>query len=202
MTSNCLTDRLVDIMTSLRYGWAMSTNPNDLSDLPLSPYLVINLRAMYNEGLPIAERLGAGLSVTANVEHYIAFLALLGRVSDMTWEDIAKPLQITRQTAQARFGHGLPAQALTRAEAETALEEITALVNEAGLGGAVSPLEETKGVQISKPELDRPRSGVPGTCVRRPTLRQGCPLDGPHQPTRRGTWVPPGSESLLLDLGG
>jgi hypothetical protein len=81
---------------------------DDLRDVPLSPAMISNLRAMYDDHLPIAQRLGAGLSVRSNADSYITYLARMGRLSGMTWEDIAGPLQITRQTAYARFGHGLP----------------------------------------------------------------------------------------------
>jgi hypothetical protein len=84
-------------------------NTNDLSDVPLSPNWAANLKAMHDGSLLIAQRLGAGLSVSANTEHYIAYLARLGRMAGMTWDEISAPLQITRQTAYARYGQGLPA---------------------------------------------------------------------------------------------
>ena len=80
---------------------------NDDTALPLAPNLAVNLRAMYDDGLPVRDRLGAALSVTAHVDGYIKYLASLGRISGMTWEEIAAPLQITRQTAYARYGNGL-----------------------------------------------------------------------------------------------
>jgi len=78
----------------------------DFSDVALSQNLTVNLRAMHNDDLPLVDRLGAGLSVMANVEHYITYLARTGRVTGMTWDEIAAPLQIPRQTAYARYGHG------------------------------------------------------------------------------------------------
>jgi len=98
--------RLFDSLTVIHYCAGMNEN---LNDLPLSPALVANLRAMYDDQLTVTERLAAALSVRANVENYTTFLAGVGRVSGMTWDEIAAPLQITRQTAYARFGHGLPA---------------------------------------------------------------------------------------------
>jgi hypothetical protein len=104
--------KVFDVLTPTRYGSAMKTNSNnkDFTDLPLSPNLVVNLRAMYDDSLPIQERLGAGLAVTLNVENYVAYLARTGRVAGKTWEEIASPLGITRQTAYARYGHGLPGE--------------------------------------------------------------------------------------------
>jgi hypothetical protein len=63
---------------------------------------------MYDEGLSIPERLAASLSVTVNIDNYVRYLAVRGRVSGMTWEEVATPLQVTRQTAYARYGNGLP----------------------------------------------------------------------------------------------
>lgn len=84
-------------------------NDVDLSDLPLSPAWAINLKAMHDSSRTIAERLGAGLSVSVNTESYVAYLARMGRLAGMTWDEIAAPLQITRQTAYSRYGQGLPA---------------------------------------------------------------------------------------------
>jgi hypothetical protein len=97
-----------DDLTTMSYRSTMKTD--DLSDVHLSPNMVSNLRAMHNDTLPIAQRLGAGLGVTANAESYITYLARMGRLTGMTWEEIAAPLQITRQTAYARYSHGLPAE--------------------------------------------------------------------------------------------
>jgi len=85
-------------------------NNNDFSDVPLDPNLAANLRAMYDDALPLEQRLGAGLAVTLNAERYITSLARMARVGGKTWEEIAAPLGITRQTAYARYGHGLPGE--------------------------------------------------------------------------------------------
>jgi len=83
-------------------------NSNDLSDVALSQNLAVNLRAMHDDGRSLTDRLGAGLSVTANVDRYVTYLARTARATGMTWDEIAAPLQITRQTAYARYGHGDP----------------------------------------------------------------------------------------------
>jgi hypothetical protein len=81
---------------------------NDLRDVPLSPGLSVNLRAMHDNDLPVELRLSAALSVSVNVNNYTAYLARTARVSGKTWDEIAAPLQISRQTAYARYGESTP----------------------------------------------------------------------------------------------
>ena len=76
---------------------------SDLTGVRLSPSLIVNLAAMHDDDLSIDQRLAAALSVSVNVDAYTAFLARLARASGRTWDDIAAPLHITRQTAYARY---------------------------------------------------------------------------------------------------
>jgi hypothetical protein len=83
-------------------------SPNDLSDVPVSPGWALNLKTMHDSSLPIDQRLGAGFGASLATDSYIAFLARLARMAGMTWDEIAARLQVTRQTAYARYGQGLP----------------------------------------------------------------------------------------------
>jgi hypothetical protein len=106
----------------------MDATTHDLGDFPISPGWAINLKTMHDNTLSYSERLGAGFGASVNTESYIGYLARTARMAGMTWDEIAAPLQITRQTAYARYGQGLPAD-----DDPTLIRLVTGVVHPGGV---------------------------------------------------------------------